>query len=504
MSQIAELASPADFDAWRRKARALLAAAAPPDAVVWRVAGETAAGDLFAAPASHATAPLLSSGDAVGTAARVPKAFLDLGADAICHRTALRFGLLYRLLWRLQREAGLVHIAADIDVHQLTQLVKAVRRDKHKMTAFVRFREVDTDDGPHYLAWFEPEHHILDAVTPFFIRRFAGMRWSILTPDGSAHWDGHRAVFGPGAQRADVPADDALEHHWRTYYASIFNPARLNTRAMKREMPVRYWHNLPEALLIPDLVRTAAKRTETMLQASAQACPAEPVQGSLPAAASVPVQIPASLEEVARGLGRCRRCDLWRCATRAVAGEGPANAGIVMVGEQPGDQEDLQGRPFVGPAGEVLNHGLAAAGLPRSSLYLTNAVKHFKFLPRGKRRLHQKPTGAEVMQCRLWLRSELELIRPKLIVALGATAASALLGRPVKISESRGRWLAFEGGAQLFITVHPSYLLRLKEPQAAEAEKQRFHADLAAIRQKADMLGIAGLASPTADVVRPH
>jgi DNA polymerase len=209
------------------------------------------------------------SADIAAAPLRVPRAFVEEARNAICHRAPARFDLLYRLLWRLRGEPRLMQVAADRDVHQLTALAKAVRRDKHKMTAFLRFREVETESGPHYLAWFEPQHHILAAVTPFFVKRFAGMRWSILTPEGSVHWDGRAAIAGPGARREDAPAADALEHHWRTYFASIFNPARLNTRAMKREMPLRYWKNMPEAALIPDLVRSAAGRTDAMLAASA-------------------------------------------------------------------------------------------------------------------------------------------------------------------------------------------------------------------------------------------
>lgn len=495
MTRIVQLPAPADFEAWRKEARMLLAAAIPPNAVRWQVVGDDATGDLFAAGADALpgakAAGMSANAPADAPAARVPRAFIDLAGNAICHRDPFRFDLLYRLLWRLQREPNLMRIAADPDVHQLGQLVKAVRRDKHKMTAFLRFREIAAEEGVHYLAWFEPENHILHAVAPFFVKRFAGMRWSILTPADSMHWDGETVLFGPGAKRGDVPADDALEHHWRIYFSSIFNPARLNTRAMKREMPVRYWHNLPEAPLIPDLVRKAAQRTEAMLEASARENTA--ALGPGPCLAPRPERTLTSLEDIRLALTECRACELWRCATGPVAGEGPPNAAIVMVGEQPGDMEDLKGRPFVGPAGRMLDEGLAFAGLPRSSLYLTNAVKHFKFRQRGKVRLHQQPNKAEIKACRPWLESELALLRPRLIVALGATAAASLLGRSVKISEDRGQWLGYDGAAQLFITVHPSYLLRLQDAAAAQAEKQRFFADLAAIRQKAAALDIAPL-----------
>lgn len=173
----------------------------------------------------------------------------------------------------------------------------------------------------------------------------------------------------------------------------------------------------------------------------------------------------------------CRRCSLYKNATQTVFGEGSSRAAIVFVGEQPGDQEDIQGRPFVGPAGRLFDKALAEAGIARGETYVTNAVKHFKYEPRGKKRLHKRPDRGEIEACRWWLNAEIRLIRPKLIVALGATAARALLGRTVTISKLRGEPLELLGRHGL-ITVHPSYLLRVPDEASREAEYRKFIADL--------------------------
>jgi uracil-DNA glycosylase family protein len=178
----------------------------------------------------------------------------------------------------------------------------------------------------------------------------------------------------------------------------------------------------------------------------------------------------------------CTRCPLYRHATQTVFGEGPASADVVFVGEQPGDQEDLAGEPFVGPAGRLFDKALEEAGIDRARIYVTNAVKHFKFQPRGKRRIHQKPNVSEIKACKWWLDRELAAIRPKLVVALGATAAQSLAGKAVAVTKARG---AYNFGEQAgFVTVHPSFLLRIPEAGRKEEEFRRFVADLKAIRRK--------------------
>ena len=182
--------------------------------------------------------------------------------------------------------------------------------------------------------------------------------------------------------------------------------------------------------------------------------------------------------EITRQLARdCRACHLWEPATQTVFGEGPVPAPVVLIGEQPGDKEDLAGRPFVGPAGLKLNEALEEAGVERQKVYVTNAVKHFKYVPRGKIRLHQKPVTVEIKACRQWLERELDFVQPKVAVAMGATAAQSLFGKAMPINKNRGRLIDL-GGCQALITIHPSYLLRIQEEADALAEYTRFVTDL--------------------------
>jgi probable DNA metabolism protein len=465
---VVTLASETDWDGWRTAARGLRLGGVPPEAVAWRVSED----DLFSGDDSlppAATAPFT-----------VPPAFIDLAKDVICHRAEDRFALLYRLLWRLKDEPALIGLRTDPDVARALDMQKAVHRASHKMKAFVRFRQVADVAPETFVAWFEPPHRVLERTADFFVRRFANGRFSILTPDLSCHWDGESLTFAPGATRADAPADDELEDFWRTYYANIFNPARLKVRAMTSEMPKQYWRNLPEARLIPGLIEDAERRMTTMVDTA----PTTPARRLAPA----PILAEAveagddSLPAIAAALDHCRRCDLWRDATRGVPGEGPPQAEMMLVGEQPGDVEDLAGKPFVGPAGQMLDRAHAEAGVNRSQLYVTNAVKHFKHELRGKRRLHKTPEAGEIAACRWWLDKERALVAPKVVVALGGTAALAVFGRAMPILRSRGRVFDLDGGARGMITVHPSYLLRLPDERAKAEAYGRFVEDLTAAR----------------------
>jgi DNA polymerase len=254
------LAGPADFAGWRNGARALLAADIDPATTIWLQPGDSAG--LFPAepvpPGSH---PMPA----------VPRDFMDIAEAASRHADPERFALLHRLLWRARREPGLLRTPTDRDMLRADAMARAVRRDAHKMHAFLRFREIETPAGAHSVAWFEPEHYILEAEAGFFIRRFASLRWSILTPRISAHWDDGELCFSPGARRQDAPAGDDAEDLWRTYFANIFNPARLKPDAMRAEMPKKYWHNLPEAEIIPELMRAAEDRMREMIERGASA-----------------------------------------------------------------------------------------------------------------------------------------------------------------------------------------------------------------------------------------
>ncbi|TFI58700.1 DUF4130 domain-containing protein [Sphingomonas parva] len=458
-----------DFEGWRDAARGLALARIPPGDVAWQVGG--AAGDLFAS----AAAPPAAQAPAGTPGFSVPRGFVDLARTAICHSDPERFSLLYALLLRLRDAPRALEDAADPLVRRIEAMAKAVRRDIHKMHAFVRFREVtdQTADGAdaRYVAWFEPEHHIVRAAAPFFARRFAAMRWSILTPELSVHWDGATLTESPGATREQAPSGDPIEETWKTYYASIFNPARLKIGAMVKEMPRKYWKNMPETALVGELIAGAQAREARMVEASR-----DRIGGNVEVAW-------AAVREEAMA---CTRCPLYRCGTQTVFGEGPLGAPLMFVGEQPGDQEDLAGRPFVGPAGQLFDRALGDAGIDRSSAYVTNAVKHFKFERRGKRRIHSKPDAGEIEACRWWIDQERSLLRPQVTVALGATAARSLFGRTVTISALRGQPHQARDGGETWVTVHPSFLLRVRDDK--EAEYARFVEDLARIGERVKAL----------------
>ena len=463
---VVELPEPDDFEFWRERARALIQCDVPPDRIAWIEPGGS--GDLFAHGERRSPMP-----EPDAKPVRANKRFVSLAKNAALHSDPERFALLYRLLWRLQANPRMMEDKADPDVRRIEELDKNVRRDSHKMHAFVRFRLVENEetDGEHYVAWFEPEHYILRANAGFFMRRFANMRWSILTPQGSLHWDTETMREGPPADRTDAPGGDPMEDLWRTYYASIFNPARLKIGAMLKEMPRKYWKNMPEAALIPELVAGAQKRESTMVEA-----------GTLEFE-----ERPETLAAIDKAIHACRKCPIGELDNQAVMGEGPQDAALMIVGEQPGDQEDQSGRPFVGPAGQLLDVHLEKAGIDRQAAYVTNTVKHFKYVQRGKRRLHQSPGAKEIDTCRWWIESERAIVQPKLVLAMGASAARGMLGKTVSISKARGSPIALEDGSELWITAHPSYLLRLDGP-AREEQARLFDADLAAVKERLEEL----------------
>lgn len=256
------------FESWREHARELLALRVPPGEVLWSDDARERA--LFAE--EDGATPR-------GAAPKVPPAFLDMARSVSAHNDGRRWGVLYRVLWRLTHggERHLLAMATDPDIRLLQLWGKAIGRDVHKMHAFVRFRLVGTDaeaGREQFVAWFEPEHRIVRLASGFFQKRFAGMDWSILTPYECAHWNGAELHFTPGVSRTEAPDNDALDGLWRSYYRSIFNPARLKVRAMQSEMPKKYWKNLPEAPLIAELIAGSADRMESMLHAEPR--PAKP------------------------------------------------------------------------------------------------------------------------------------------------------------------------------------------------------------------------------------
>ena len=480
-----DIKAPDDVGGFWRAALALNERGISPECAVFDVAGRTP--DLFGGPAEEASC--IDYENARGEA-RVPPPLKRLLGKVLLHADPERFNLSYRLLCRMNRTPHLLSIASDRDVARAFGMEKAVRRDMHKMTAFVRFREIAAAGcEPAFVAWFEPDHHIVEATAPFFVRRFANMRWSILTPRKSAHRNGVDLVFDKGANLADAPAADPIEEIWRTYYANIFNPARLKVKAMRAEMPKKYWRNLPEASLIEPMVKAARARATAMIEAppTISRRPAlATAQGSQHRGADW-VDRTASLPELAKSEAHCQRCPLYSDATQVVPGEGQTSARLMFVGEQPGDQEDIEGRPFVGPAGKVLQSALERCGIDRAQCFVTNAVKHFKYEPRGKRRLHKKPNNSEIDICRWWLDIERKLVQPELIVALGATAARGVLGKTVTIGPMRGKVFPLSPSEHVLITVHPSYLLRIVDEEQKKTEWRTFLADLMVAKSWLDL-----------------
>ena len=459
--------------AWRVEARKLALAGVPADAVSWSVGD--AAPDLF-----DGGAQITGMGP---SPLRVPREAVTALETALCHSDPERFSRAYAVLLRLGNGQLRWGDRSDPALHRLLRQEKAVRRDIHKMHAFVRFRELPSP-GPGtgrraFAAWFEPDHFITEAASPFFARRFGDMDWAIATPHVTARFvDGRLTHDVTG----DVvpPPQDATEDLWRTYFASIFNPARLMVSAMTSEMPRKYWKNLPEARLVPELIRSAPDRARAM-QAALPSHPPAHLARLVPPAAQEPG---VGSHDLKAALDACRRCPIGTCATQGVAGEGPRDARVMIVGEQPGEREDLAGRPFVGPAGEIFDACAREAGLARSACYLTNAVKHFKFRIRGKRRLHQRPDAGEVEACRWWLELELKTVRPALIVAMGATAALSVTGDGSGILARRGR-VERAGGTPVLITLHPAHVLRIPDPAARAGARAALTGDL---RRVADWL----------------
>ncbi len=451
------------FASWREAARSLLAEGVPPEDVHFRDGTEPETLTLGFGDAADRPAPV-PKGSIVA-----PREFMEVATIAARHADPARWDLLYRLLWRLQENRQLLKVETEDDVSAVRRLEGQVRRDLHKMHAFVRFRCVtDTEGGEHYIAWYQPDHDILELAAPFFRERFPEMRWTILTPRQSVGWDPatRELEWGPGMPREAAPADDELESMWRSYYGSIFNPARVNPRAMRAEMPVRYWQNLPELDVLPQLLTQAGGRVETMMktQTKDSAAPFVPEERSLPA--------------IVASLPRCHGCDLYQHAIQAVPGAGGVHARLMLVGEQPGNEEDKEGLPFIGPAGRVLDQVLEELEIDRKQVFVTNAVKHFKFVQRGRLRLHQSPRLSEVTACRPWLLAEIETVRPRVVVALGATAAKSLLGAKFALMKQRGTVVESPWAKQVVATIHPSAVLRAADAAMGEQLRGFLRQDL--------------------------
>jgi DNA polymerase len=521
-TMVIRLESVVDWPGFSRAVRGLRVAGVASEQVRWRVpeAGEAATGDLFDIDVEQRPSDLPA-----GPPLALPRSFVEAAREVFLHADPYRLPLLHRLALRIADDSQAWADPLHEDRLLFERHLREVRREIHKMHAFVRFRRL-VDPGPadidadfddafaqrldaafdreadearvRHVAWFEPAHHVLEAAAPFFARRFATMRWAILTPRASVEWNGRALAFGPGARREDAPAADAGEALWLAYYRSIFNPARVKVAMMKKEMPVRFWKNLPEASAIPELLTQAPQRQRRMVEAGG-------VDRSRRRGLAVERGVSmagASLAALAQQAARCRDCPGADAATQTVFGDGPADARVMLVGEQPGDQEDLRGRPFQGPAGQLLRAAMHELGWPAQAVYLTNAVKHFHHELRGKRRIHKTPGQQEAMACLHWLEAEIAALRPRAIVALGATAVRSLLGGDVALTANEGRWLARPDGTPVLVCLHPAAILRA-DPSRQDELRARWlaslrQADRYVLAQPVDLAGHAESLEPRA------
>jgi DNA polymerase len=426
MRQIA-LSSETDWDGWRQASRRLVLAGIEPAELSWVVGGEPD--------------PLP---DASGSF-NVSRALVALASVAFQAREPERFGLLYTLVWRSHAGEKLLEDADDPDLLLARRMALAVRADAHRMRTNLRFLPVD--DGARFLGWYAPAHFVLEANAQLIARRFPNPAFSIVTPDGAAHWDGSALLFGSGLRHAED--DEALQAWWDRHGAALLEQAAART-------------SVPEAEDLDEIPRPP----------------------DLPALGPVvlrPVS-DAALIRAGKDAASCQRCPLFAPATQVVFGEGSADSAVMFVGEQPGDQEDVIGRPFVGPAGQMMDRAMEEAGIDRRTVYVTNSVKHFKFVQRGQRRIHQTPEVPEIQACGGWLDIERDRVRPRLLVLMGGSAARAVMGRAVTISRERGRPIQLPDGRSAFVTVHPSYLLRLPDAASKAREYAAFVRDLQAVR----------------------
>jgi DNA polymerase len=430
---VVALAHETDWTGWRRAARSLVLAGIEPDGVSWRVGGH---GDPV---------PDASGGFTVS------KTLIQLAAQTFQAREPERFGLLYSLVWRAQHHALDPHDPADPDLRLARSWALAVRADAHRMRTHLRFLPIAGEDGPRYLGWYAPDHFVLEANARLLAAREPNRPFTIVTPDGTAHHDPSGLRFAPGLR--DPGDDETLAAWWDAHRDMILAASGDGG-------------GLPAAEILDEAARPLDRPSLAPVVLSASQT-----------SASGPI---------ARQARGCERCGLHTPATQTVAGEGPVGARVMFVGEQPGDQEDVIGRPFVGPAGQLLDVALEEAGIDRRAVYVTNAVKHFKFTTRGRRRIHESPAPAEIEICRFWLDAERAAVNPALIVLLGGSAGRAVLGRPVAVTRERGRPFSLPDGGTAFLTVHPSFLLRQPDEESRAREYQAFVGDLRAVRAMMD------------------
>jgi probable DNA metabolism protein len=398
----------------------------------------------------------------------IPRQFYTLAKIAACHREHKKWYLLYEILWKITHgEKNLLNISSHPLIAQLLLLEKAVRRDAHKMKAFVRFRQYQADNHSYYIAWHQPDHYILRSVAPFFQRRFSTMDWAIITPDETAVWHGNELQFLPGIENFAHRSEDLCEDLWRTYYRAIFNPARIKLKAMKKEMPVRYWKNLPETPIIQEILQEAPARVTAMLKHT---------EGFSQTARDY---FPETLdyENLKKAAGACQACPLYRQGKQTVFGRGHQTANIMIVAEQPGKQEDAAGLPLIGPTGQFLQNLLLQLKVNPEEVYYTNAVKHFKHTIVENKILYQNPTIKEIQACKPWLEAEIESVKPKVILCLGLVAAKSLISGGFHLKAQRGK-IHYYKKIPVIATYHPAAILRNYHPENEQQMTEWFKHDI--------------------------
>lgn len=450
------------FDTWRKLARQMLARDVSPHKIIWQAMdhGQTSLFENMIA--DEATKPIPLSARLVGLAEVVGR-----------HSAPDRWAFLYQLFWRATHgEKEILQKSTDPLVIRLAQWEREVRRDAYKVKAYVRFRLIEGPDE-YYVAWHRTAYPVLSMVADFFKNRFSVMRWSILTPYESMHWNGEALQFGPGVPAEEAPSEDKLEDVWKAYYRATFNPARIKLKAMYAQMPKKYWATMPETQIIGDMLREAPQRVQTMLKHSEGLVTS--ALDFLPADRSL-----SSLSAAGKG---CVACPLHCGTTQMVFGEGNPAARLMLVGEQPGFEEDKAGRPFIGPAGQVLNQGLKSAGLNRDELYLTNAVKHFKHWKRHDKAYHRNPDVRDINVCKPWLEAEIDAVQPQFILCLGVSAAKSLIGHGFTLKQGYGKWYDIDG-RKIRVTYHPAAMLREENEFKRREMYQGFITDLMLVKRE--------------------
>lgn len=473
------------FAAWRRAAREALREGIEPLSVEWIEAEGEGEAEKTATPRTRPFLDKTTLGAETPLLARptpaIPRDLLVQLKTAACHRSDDRWTLLYRILWRwTQGERGVIELH-DPDGALLAQRVEAIERATAELVLGTLFRRRDPSMGPpEFVGWYEPHHDLLERAATEFAADMGNSTWMLATPRGAAFWNGMLLRIGRPAAEEYIEAEHALpasamtgeavtsepaEALWLAWYANVVN-------AQPAPVPLRYWRTPPAGPPLP--VHLARERTRLGARGAAVHVAQPP-----------PIEISAltpPLREPNGPLATCRRCGLWRNAKQAVAGIGPAHAAIMALGEQPGEYENQHGEPFGGAAGQLLDTVLARAGVERAALYLTYAVKHYKWeiatearaIPRqpgaqreSGQRVHRAPERSEVEACGYWLDEELTQVAPRVVVTLGPTALKALTGAHVNLSEYLGLTIAHRG--RLIVpTWHPSYALRTADARLRE------------------------------------